>query len=49
MQICEPQKTEDIQCKHCGEKFNEKWNLMNLRKLMHIQTVALCKNEGTNL
>ena len=40
------QKTEpDIECKHCGEKFNDKWNLMNHRKLMHIQTVALCKNK----
>ena len=35
----------DIECKHCGEKFNEKWNLMDHRKLTHIQKVALCKNK----
>ena len=27
-----------------GDKFKYKWNLMNHRKLLHIQKIALCKN-----
>ena len=33
-----------IHCNNCGEQFSDKWNLMNHRKRMHINTVALCKN-----
>ena len=36
-----------IKCKNCDEHFVEKWKLMKHRKLMHIDTVAPCKNENS--
>ena len=33
-----------IRCRTCGEIFSAKWNLMNHRKSMHLETVALCRN-----
>ena len=38
------QKKEVIKCRHCDQQFSETWNLMNHRKLKHIETVAYCKN-----
>ena len=40
------QKQEEvIKCRNCDEQFSEKWNLMNHRKLNHIETIAFCKNK----
>ena len=36
-------KEEVLYCKHCGEQFGEKWNLMMHRKQEHLHTVALCQ------
>ena len=38
------QKKEVIKCRHCDQQFSEKWNLMNHRKLKHIETVAYFMN-----
>ena len=35
-----------IKCKNCDEHLEEKLKLMKHRKLMHIDTVAPCKNEN---
>ena len=35
---------EVIKCKHCDEPFSAIWNLMNHRKLKHINTVRQCEN-----
>ena len=33
-----------IKCNNCGDGFENKWNLMHHRKLKHLNTVALCRN-----
>ena len=33
-----------IKCNNCGEQFSDKRNLMNHRKLNHLNTVANCRN-----
>ena len=35
---------EVIKCKHCDEQFSAIWNLMNHRKVKHIDTVRQCRN-----
>ena len=35
---------EVIKCKHCDDQFSAIWNLMNHRKLKHINTVRQCQN-----
>ena len=32
-----------IECRYCGEHFNEKWSFMNHRKSKHLNTVAPCQ------
>ena len=34
-----------IECRNCGENFSSKWNLMNHRKSMHLNSVAYCRNK----
>ena len=46
----ENQRLEEVlSCRHCGEQFGQKWNLMNHRKEKHASIVALCKNKKENV
>ena len=38
----------NIECRNCGERFNDKRNLMNHRKEKHSETVAVCRNNIEN-
>ena len=34
-----------LKCRNCGEQFSAKWNLMQHRKSMHLNSVAYCRNK----